>query len=50
VERLPDAAEACGRRTCRMDVVAHHLGLALGGRPAARMAQKNEGQGGFRFL
>ena len=38
--RMPDVAEAYGRRTCRMDVVAHHLGLALGGRPAARMARR----------
>ena len=39
-ERLPEVAEAYGRRTCRMDLVANHLGLALGGRPAARMAQR----------
>lgn len=39
-ERLPDVAETYRRRTCRMDVVAHHLGLALGGRPAARMARR----------
>lgn len=39
-ERLPEVAEAYGRRTCRMDLVAHYLGLALGGRPAARMATR----------
>lgn len=39
-EQLPNVSEAYGRRTCRMDVVAHHLGLALGGRPAARTARR----------
>jgi len=39
-ERLSDVAEAYGRRTCRMDLIAHHLGLALGGRPAARMGRR----------
>lgn len=32
--------EPWGRRTARLDHVVHHLGLALGGRPAASFAQR----------
>jgi zinc-finger of transposase IS204/IS1001/IS1096/IS1165 len=32
-------AERC-RRTSRLECIVHHLGLALGGRPAARTAQR----------
>jgi transposase len=41
VERLdPAAAEPRGRRTGRLDAVVHHLGLALGGRPAQTIARR----------
>lgn len=40
-ERLgPDLAVAYGRRTARLDCIVHHLGLALGGRPAASFARR----------
>ncbi len=40
-ERLdPAAAEPRGRRTGRLDAVVHHLGLALGGRPAQAIARR----------
>lgn len=40
-ERLgPDLAAAYGRRTARLDCIVHHLGLALGGRPAANLARR----------
>lgn len=29
-----------GRRTARLDHIIHHLGLALGGRPAANLARR----------
>lgn len=40
-ERLdPGAAAAHGRRTSRLDGVVHHLGVALGGRPAQAIARR----------
>ena len=40
-ERLgPDLAAAYARRTARLDCIVHHLGLALGGRPAASFARR----------
>ncbi|NEU14257.1 ISL3 family transposase [Methylobacterium sp. BTF04] len=40
-ERLgPDLAPAYARRTTRLDCIVHHLGLALGGRPAASFARR----------
>ena len=38
-ERLA-AATPWARRTARLDEIVHHLGLALGGRPAASFAQR----------
>jgi len=38
-ERLV-SAEPRARRTARLDVLVHHLGLALGGRPAASFARR----------
>jgi transposase len=39
-ERLgPDLAATYARRTGRLDCIVHHLGLALGGRPAAGFAR-----------
>ncbi len=38
-ERLA-AAIPWARRTARLDEIVHHLGLALGGRPAASFAQR----------
>ena len=41
VERFPDDVLAPGaRRTGRLDCLVHHLGLALGGRPAASFARR----------
>src|SRR3954469_7235919 len=40
-ERLDDGALApWARRTTRLDLIVHHLGLALGGRPAASFARR----------
>ena len=40
-ERLePDLAAAYARRTRRLDTIVHHLGLALGGRPAESFARR----------
>ena len=40
-ERFEDGALApWARRTARLDLVVHHLGLALGGRPAASFARR----------
>ena len=40
-ERLgPDLAAAYARRTARLDCIVHHLGLVLGGRPAASFARR----------
>ena len=40
-ERFDDGALApWARRTVRLDLVVHHLGLALGGRPAASFARR----------
>jgi transposase len=40
-ERLGDAvAGRSARRTFRLDAIVHHLGLALGGRPAAALARR----------
>ncbi|MGH1574301.1 ISL3 family transposase [Methylobacterium sp. P31] len=40
-ERLgPDLATAYARRTGRLDCLVHHLGLALGGRPAESFARR----------
>jgi hypothetical protein len=40
-ERLDPAATAAhGRRTSRLDGVVHHLGVALGGRPAQAIARR----------
>ncbi len=35
-----DVVSERGRRTCRMECIVHHLGLALGGRPAASFAKR----------
>lgn len=40
-ERLePDLAAAYARRTGRLETIVHHLGLALGGRPAESFARR----------
>jgi transposase len=40
-ERFDDGAPApWARRTARLDLVVHHLGLALGGRPAVSFARR----------
>lgn len=40
-ERSPDGVLASSaRRTTRLDCIVHHLGLALGGRPAASFARR----------
>lgn len=40
-EPLPDTiAVRAARRTSRLEVVIHHLGVALGGRPAASLARR----------
>jgi transposase len=40
-ERFPDDVLApWARRTARLDCIVHHLGLALGGRPAATFSQR----------
>jgi transposase len=40
-ERFPDGVLASSaRRTTRLDCIVHHLGLALGGRPAASFARR----------
>lgn len=41
VERFPpDVTATFARRTTRLDSIVHHLGLALGGRPAASLARR----------
>jgi len=41
VERFaPDVLAPWARRTARLDHIVHHLGLALGGRPAASFARR----------
>jgi transposase len=41
VERLAhDVAYKSARRTCRLEGIIHHLGIALGGRPAASLAKR----------
>jgi transposase len=41
VERFPPQVTAAfARRTTRLDSIVHHLGLALGGRPAASLARR----------
>jgi len=40
-ERFPEGVlEPSARRTTRLDCIVHHLGLALGGRPAALFARR----------
>jgi hypothetical protein len=40
-ERFADGVLApSARRTARLDCIVHHLGLALGGRPAANFAKR----------
>lgn len=40
-ERSPDdVLPAFARRTSRLEQIVHHLGLALGGRPSASLAQR----------
>ena len=40
-ERLPEVVPgAYARRSCRLELLAHHLGLALGGRPSERFAAR----------
>lgn len=39
-ERFGDVLPAYARRTGRLEHLVHHLALALGGRPAARFAQR----------
>jgi len=36
----PEILAPWARRTARLDHIVHHLGLALGGRPAARLARR----------
>jgi transposase len=36
----PDVIARHARRTARFEGIAHHLGLALGGRPATRLARR----------
>jgi transposase len=36
----PDVLAPWARRTARLDAVLHHLAIALGGRPAARLARR----------
>ncbi len=36
----PEVLAPWARRTTRLDHIVHHLGLALGGRPAARLARR----------
>ncbi|CAO3378972.1 Mobile element protein [Azospirillum argentinense] len=36
----PEVLVPWARRTARLDHIVHHLGLALGGRPAARLARR----------
>jgi transposase len=36
----PDVIARHARRTARLESIAHHLGLALGGRPATRLARR----------
>jgi len=38
-ERLPAAAGPHAQRTARLDSLQHHIGLALGGRAGARLAE-----------
>jgi len=40
VERFGDLLAPWARRTARLDHIVHHLGLALGGRPAASFARR----------
>jgi hypothetical protein len=41
VEHFPqEVTAAFARRTTRLDSIVHHLGLALGGRPAASLARR----------
>ena len=41
VERFdPEVVTPWGRRTARLDELTHHLAIALGGRPAARLARR----------
>jgi transposase len=41
VERLDDrVADRSARRTFRLEAIVHHLGVALGGRPAATLARR----------
>jgi transposase len=35
-----DIAPRAARRTCRPEAVVHHIGIALGGRPAASLARR----------
>jgi transposase len=35
-----DVAQKAARRTARLDGIVHHLGMTLGGRPAARLARQ----------
>ena len=39
-ERFGDVLSPYARRTARLEQIVHYLGLALGGRPAARFAQR----------
>jgi transposase len=39
-ERFGDVLSPYARRTARLEQIVHHLGLALGGRPAARFAER----------
>jgi transposase len=39
-ERFADDVAPSARRTTRLDCIVHHLGLALGGRPAAGFAKR----------
>ncbi len=39
-ERLPAVAEPYAQRTARLGSLQHHIGLALGGRAGARLAER----------
>lgn len=45
-----DVLAPWARRTARLDHIVHHLGLALGGRPAAAFARRLNGAGQQRHL
>ncbi|GLS39354.1 hypothetical protein GCM10010869_49510 [Mesorhizobium tianshanense] len=45
-----DVLAPWARRTARLDQIVHHLGLALGGRPAASFAKRVDAAGEQRHV